>query len=96
MRTIDLARELGVSSDWIRRLERLKKIPPAPRDLNGHRRYTHDDLAKIRQLLFRRGQPQPTVPSSSPAPGLPTAPVKWGLQNEGQASHRGMAPGSRR
>ncbi len=53
MRVIDVARELGFSADWIRRLEREGRIPPARRDFNGHRRYSPEDVRKLRELLFR-------------------------------------------
>jgi DNA-binding transcriptional MerR regulator len=52
MRVIDVARQLHVSGDWIRCLERKGLIPQAQRDVNGHRRYTDDDLARLRTLLF--------------------------------------------
>ena len=53
MRVIDVARELGLSADWIRRLERDGRIPPAQRDVNGHRRYTDTDVERLRELIFR-------------------------------------------
>jgi len=52
MRVIDVARRLGVSTDWLRRLEREKRIPLARRDINGHRRYTEKDVARLRKILF--------------------------------------------
>lgn len=36
MRIKELARELGVSPDWIRKLERSGRIPLALRDSNAH------------------------------------------------------------
>lgn len=54
MRIHEAARELGVSPDWLRRLERAGRIPSAPRDLNGDRRYTTDLVARIRSVLFAR------------------------------------------
>ncbi len=53
MRVAEVARRLGVSPDWIRRLERQGRIPPPRRDLNGTRRYTLDDLERLEKLLFR-------------------------------------------
>lgn len=52
MRVADVARELGFSPDWIRRMEREGRIPPAPRDLNNHRRYRPKDVKRLRELLF--------------------------------------------
>jgi len=56
MRVAQLARELGFSADWIRRMEREGRIPPASRDLNGHRRYRPEDLKRLRKLLFPEGK----------------------------------------
>ncbi len=53
MRVVDVARELGFSGDWIRRAEKQGLIPPAQRDLNGHRRYSSEDVKRLRELLFR-------------------------------------------
>jgi DNA-binding transcriptional MerR regulator len=61
MRVIDLARQLGCSADWLRSLERAGKLPLAQRDLNGYRRYSPTDVARIRALLF------PTGPADSVA-----------------------------
>jgi len=52
MRTAQVARQLGISADWLRRLERAGRIPPVRRDLNGHRRYKPEDLAKLAARLF--------------------------------------------
>ena len=54
MRICEAATELGVSPTWLRRLERAGRIPPAPRDLNGHRRYGPEDLARLRRLIYAR------------------------------------------
>ncbi len=54
MRVVDVARELGFSSDWIRRAEKQGLIPPARRDVNGHRRYQPKDVKRLRELLFPR------------------------------------------
>lgn len=53
MRVIDAARKSGISADWLRELERTGKIPAPRRDLNGHRRYSEQDLEKIREALFK-------------------------------------------
>lgn len=55
MRIRALAAQLGVSPDWIRRLERIGRLPLASRDLNDHRRYGAADLAAIRAALFPPG-----------------------------------------
>jgi len=49
------AKELDVSADWLRRLERAGRIPPARRDLNGHRRYSQKDIKQLRDVLFGSG-----------------------------------------
>ncbi len=48
-----IARDLGVSPDWIRRLEREGRIPRVRRDLNGHRRFDAETVEQIRALLFK-------------------------------------------
>ncbi len=53
-RTSELARELGVSADWLRKAERKGKIPMARRDLNNWRIYTKQDAARIGELLLPR------------------------------------------
>jgi len=52
MRVNDVAKVLGISTDWLRRLERSGRIPPATRDINGHRRFTVEDVERIRQILY--------------------------------------------
>lgn len=64
MRVIDVARELGLSTDWIRRLEREGRIPPARRDCNNHRRYRREDLERLRELLLRPRQNKRTAPET--------------------------------
>jgi DNA-binding transcriptional MerR regulator len=53
MRIGVVARQLGVSVDWLKNLEREQRIPEFPRDLNGHRRLTQEDVARVRALLFQ-------------------------------------------
>jgi len=55
MRLGELAKKLGISADWLRRLEKTGRIPAAPRDVNGHRRYTPDDVAAVKRALFAPG-----------------------------------------
>ena len=52
MRCAGVARELGISADWVRRAEREGKIPPVRRDLHGHRRFRPEDVERLRQILF--------------------------------------------
>jgi DNA-binding transcriptional MerR regulator len=52
VRISEIARQLGVSADWLRQLERLGRIPRAPRDVNGHRRFRADDVGRLRDLLY--------------------------------------------
>ena len=55
MRIKDAAQRVGVCADWLRKLERDGRIPPALRDLNGHRRYNDEDLDKVRRILYAGG-----------------------------------------
>lgn len=52
MRITEAAKILGVGPDWIRRLEKRGRIPPAKRDFNHHRRYTDEDIKRLRATLF--------------------------------------------
>lgn len=52
MRIHTVARELGVSAEWLRQLERQGEIPRAPRDKNGHRRFRAEDLERLRQFFY--------------------------------------------
>lgn len=63
MRPVDLAKLLGRTADWLRRLERQGRIPVAKRDFSGHRYYDADDLARIRDLLARRSSTRGISPS---------------------------------
>ena len=56
MRTLGLARHLGVSRDWIIAMERKGLIPPPARDRNGHRRFDQKDIERIRALIYGPGQ----------------------------------------
>jgi DNA-binding transcriptional MerR regulator len=44
----EAARELGISIEWLRAGERRGYFQPAPRDRNGHRYYTEEDLERMR------------------------------------------------
>lgn len=61
MRASEAAKALGISADWLRRLERAGRIPPLPRDLNGHRRLSPEDLERLRVLLYARHPTEPPI-----------------------------------
>ena len=48
----EAARELGVSESWLRRAEVQGRIPLATRDLNGWRRYSEQDIERLRSIFF--------------------------------------------
>jgi len=50
----EAARELGISAEWLRAGERRGFFPPAPRDHNGHRYYTEEDLERMREGRSRQ------------------------------------------
>lgn len=52
MRVGDVSKDLGCSRDWLRELEKKGVIPTAPRDLNGHRRYSAPMVTEIRRIIF--------------------------------------------
>jgi hypothetical protein len=53
MRIGDVAKQLGVSASWLRKLERQGKIPAAKRDrLSKQRRYTPEDLEQLQQFFY--------------------------------------------
>ena len=45
----EAARELGISIEWLRAVERRGYFSPAPRDRNGHRYYTEEDIECMRE-----------------------------------------------
>ena len=53
----EVARQLGLSAEWLRQGEKRGSLPRARRDRNGHRYYTHQDLERLRnrRLLGRDG-----------------------------------------
>jgi DNA-binding transcriptional MerR regulator len=64
MRITEAARRLEISADWLRRLERVGRLPTPTRDYNGHRRYSAEDLDAIRAVLLvpaSRSGPEPTA-----------------------------------
>lgn len=54
MRIGAISQALGVSVDTIRRLERRGVIVPS-RDWAGHRRFTDEDLVRLRKILYPMG-----------------------------------------
>ena len=52
MRIAQVSRELGVSPEWIRALERAGQIRRAARDRHNHRRYRKEDLEYLRQWFY--------------------------------------------
>ena len=52
LRIGEVARELGCSVEWLRDAEKLGKIPPAKRDINGWRFYEEEDIEEIKRRLF--------------------------------------------
>jgi len=52
LRVSEVARELGMSAEWLRDTEAKGKIPQARRNLSGWRVYTQEEIAKIRELLI--------------------------------------------
>jgi DNA-binding transcriptional MerR regulator len=57
-RISEAARELGISAEWLRVGKKRRFFPPAPRDRNGHRYYTEEDLKRMRGRSSRR-RPEP-------------------------------------
>jgi DNA-binding transcriptional MerR regulator len=53
----EAARMLSLSAEWLRQGERRGSLPPARRDRNGHRYYTHEDLEQLRnRRLWERDE----------------------------------------
>lgn len=52
-RISEAARMLGISAEWLRAGERCGFFPEAPRDLNGHRYSTREDVENLKR---RRGE----------------------------------------
>lgn len=51
----EAARELGISAEWLRVGEKRGFFPPAYRDRNGHRYYTLEDMARLRNRRRAHG-----------------------------------------
>jgi DNA-binding transcriptional MerR regulator len=53
----ETARILNLSTEWLRQGERRGSLPKAKRDRNGHRYYTDEDIARLRnRRLLRAGE----------------------------------------
>ena len=52
----EAARKLGISIEWLRAGERRGYFQRAPRDDNGHRYYTDEDIKRMRK---ERGERHP-------------------------------------
>ena len=50
----DIAREVGIAPSAVRFYERKGILPPAPRQGNGYREYTEDDLCRLRVIVSLR------------------------------------------
>jgi DNA-binding transcriptional MerR regulator len=51
----EVARELGISTVWLRKGEQRSYFPPARRDpTNGHRYYTREDVERLKARRTRR------------------------------------------
>lgn len=50
----DIAREVGIAPSAVRFYERTGILPPAPRQSNGYREYTDDDLCRLRIVVSLR------------------------------------------
>lgn len=51
MRTKEIADRLGLSPETLRRWERAGRIEKPTRDQKGWRKYSEDDLSRLRALL---------------------------------------------
>jgi DNA-binding transcriptional MerR regulator len=54
MNVSDLARIVGIAPSAVRFYERKGILPPAPRQANGYREYTDDDLCRLRIVVSLR------------------------------------------
>jgi DNA-binding transcriptional MerR regulator len=52
LRVSEVARELGISAEWLRNAEVKGKILKARRNMSGWRVYDEQDVIKIRELLI--------------------------------------------
>jgi hypothetical protein len=87
------ADRLEISVDWLKGLERRGVIGPIQRDIHGHRRFTEEDLERLRRTLFppREGWParRGGIATATPPDGSPTP-------QRAAPSKRRHSPGGRR
>lgn len=61
-KTSEVARELGISAEWLRKGEERGFFPPARRDPeSGHRYYTRSDVQRLRERRSRLMERTPHV-----------------------------------
>jgi DNA-binding transcriptional MerR regulator len=62
-RTSDLARDVGIHPNTVRRYEEWGLLPPVQRGANGYRRFTqkHLDCLRLARLIFSEGHPGTTI-----------------------------------
>ncbi len=63
MRIKEASAKLEISPDWLRELERQGRIPPAKRDLNGHRRYSEDEIKQLQEVLYGKSDSPKGTPN---------------------------------
>jgi len=52
LKVSEVARLIGRTERWLRKVEKTGKIPRARRDLNNWRTYTEEDVETIKQLII--------------------------------------------
>ena len=68
MRIAAAAKQLGISTSTLKRIERQGLIQ-VKRDWNGDRRYTDSDIAAIRAIYYpQTPAPEPTTPDTADQP----------------------------
>lgn len=93
MRIGNVSKRVGTSTSWLRKLEHQGKIPRARRDRNGHRRYTPEDVDRIRRVIYPSGEaPEPTNTPAPPEPA-PEELVEVALQRRHTINLTPYGPG---
>jgi len=68
MRIAAAAKQLGISTSTLKRIER-RGLIQVQRDWNGDRRYTDSDIAAIRAIYYPPAPaPEPTTPDTANRP----------------------------
>jgi excisionase family DNA binding protein len=65
LRIAQVAKQLGVSADLLRRLERARVLPLARRDRSGHRRFTETEVEQLRKILYPSPDDRPKAAAAS-------------------------------